>query len=473
MGFPFHLQVIDCETSKIVSLPPEHKYAALSYVWGDTPSDTNEYPQTIQDSIETSLAFGLRYLWVDRYCINQDNQAEKHTLISIMDRIYSSAYITIVAISEDANSGLAGISRARKPARRLFLGDLTLEEMRDPDTTINESKWATRAWTFQEGYLSQRLLFFTETGLAFLCRSMYRHGNMNRTSTSREDGTRNNAWAIQSKVRPNFHHRNLDDLIVEYTRRDMTFTEDALNACLGILGALDITHYWGIPILDFHDSGSTYLQMDLCWYIEVRSRRKAITSTAFPTWSWTSQHGTVRPITSRVVRSSLSSIEIQLLDSQWIDIVNNQRYHGNLCAISPGKTLRITGFVLENRLEMDSTQSPLLVLKSACGKDIKLTTSIDDEKTRQQWGSATGCVPDLVALEYEQLGERQADILEMETGIFLLLQRNREDIFHERVGIAYREVNPYLDLSRVELWVDQFHSIIPMAGRTRRTIYLR
>ncbi len=75
------VRLIDCEQWKLVSAGNE-PYVTLSYVWGaqsasDIPTtSTSSFPQTIEDSIAVTLAMGYKYLWVDRYCIDQDNKLE-------------------------------------------------------------------------------------------------------------------------------------------------------------------------------------------------------------------------------------------------------------------------------------------------------------------------------------------------------------------------------------------------------------
>jgi hypothetical protein len=44
-------------------------------------------PSTISDAIDVTLKIGLRYLWVDRFCINHDDADDKHKIIQNMDAI--------------------------------------------------------------------------------------------------------------------------------------------------------------------------------------------------------------------------------------------------------------------------------------------------------------------------------------------------------------------------------------------------
>jgi hypothetical protein len=83
----------------VVKAPQNCRYAALSYVWstteragsnvdkGDEGSTLDSCPKVIRDSMEAAVKLKLRYLWVDRFCIDQQNAHEKHVQISQMEDI--------------------------------------------------------------------------------------------------------------------------------------------------------------------------------------------------------------------------------------------------------------------------------------------------------------------------------------------------------------------------------------------------
>jgi hypothetical protein len=89
-------RLIDCERRELCH--SDEPYVCLSYVWGPTLPDQesvagtlpHEMPRTISDAIDITLKVGLRYLWVDRYCISQNNEAERHNIIRNMDAICKS-----------------------------------------------------------------------------------------------------------------------------------------------------------------------------------------------------------------------------------------------------------------------------------------------------------------------------------------------------------------------------------------------
>jgi hypothetical protein len=67
----------------------------------DTNSGQNselpvDLPKVVEDAMTVALGLQFRNLWVDRYCIPQDNHAVKTSQIEKMDEIYKSAEVTIL-----------------------------------------------------------------------------------------------------------------------------------------------------------------------------------------------------------------------------------------------------------------------------------------------------------------------------------------------------------------------------------------
>ncbi|KAK0664608.1 heterokaryon incompatibility protein-domain-containing protein [Cercophora samala] len=171
-------RVIDCEADppKVEVQPWGVPYAALSYVWGTSSADQVEWPKTVLDAVSATKDIGLRYLWVDRLCINQADVDEKAYLISKMAAIYEAAEITIVAAAGDgASHGLPGIRdtpRRQQPRYTLDSGNMLVSTLGDPRRDIIESSHWTRGWTYQEGILSNRRIVFTEHQVYWECRNM-------------------------------------------------------------------------------------------------------------------------------------------------------------------------------------------------------------------------------------------------------------------------------------------------------------
>lgn len=68
-------------------------YVTLNYVWGSTDSQQNSInpfalpksvPQVIEDSISVAKMLKFRYIWVDRYCVPQDDEKAKQSQIELM-----------------------------------------------------------------------------------------------------------------------------------------------------------------------------------------------------------------------------------------------------------------------------------------------------------------------------------------------------------------------------------------------------
>ncbi|PVH81145.1 HET-domain-containing protein, partial [Cadophora sp. DSE1049] len=183
-------RLIDCSKRAVVEAPPESPYVALSYVWGASkhdspsvpdaelqwPSALEKLPRTIDDCIQATLSFGIRYLWIDRYCINQADPEAKMNQVSRMDMIYANATLTIIAAAGNGpDFGLPGVNKTKRSSQpSLRIGDITLAStLPSPRSSLQGSTWASRGWTYQEGLLSKRRLIFTHQQTYFECNGMH------------------------------------------------------------------------------------------------------------------------------------------------------------------------------------------------------------------------------------------------------------------------------------------------------------
>lgn len=323
------LKLINCKTRKIVSSVKGKRYATLSYVWGreeeksDKPLDVSEkaqqtFEQLIEDALLVTMEMGLEYLWVDRYCIDQEDP-EKHAQIRQMDLIYQQSDLTIAAAAgEGPGYGLPGMSRTRELTPCYLIGDVML--LRDGFSTgdahitrmTRSSKWVSRAWTLQEALFPRRGLVFTDRGVSWCCAKIeLGHGFETRAFRySRLDILDHPATdqAFHSNPTAGSIGRNPWDIaarISEYSRRDLTYDSDALNAFTGILRAYEnmnppLYHFWGVPIFPsfYQDKGklvkterstSDGFMRGLSWSLYKPSPRRP----GFPSWSWAGWRGSV------------------------------------------------------------------------------------------------------------------------------------------------------------------------------------
>ncbi|KAJ3472596.1 hypothetical protein NLG97_g10860 [Lecanicillium saksenae] len=174
-------KVIDCHSapwSVVEKGWAKEAYAALSYVWGQSQlSSTTDWPPVVKDAIQVTRDLGIRYLWVDRYCIDQKNADEVRQMIARMGSIYDEAELTIVAAAGSGSShGLPGVGHTlRRPQPKLKIeetGGVLVSGLVSPKASVRDSAWSTRGWTCQEGYLSRKRLIFTDDQLYWECDGM-------------------------------------------------------------------------------------------------------------------------------------------------------------------------------------------------------------------------------------------------------------------------------------------------------------
>ncbi|KAH8893058.1 HET-domain-containing protein [Thozetella sp. PMI_491] len=281
-----HLQnfrVINCMASPpcLEIRPFEDPYVALSYVWGT--GEPEPWPQVVLDAVAVTLGIGLKYLWVDRLCIDQTNAQEKHYLIANMEWIYRCADLTIVAAAgSDARHGLPGAGSTWRPSRSqphvVLNHDIQLvSSLPDPRLVIGESVWSSRGWTYQEGVLSARRLVFTDWQVYFECRGMavqesldlplailhdesgqkmenFVRSSIFRGSSEASFSTPETIWGFDDEELSDIFSRiaQLETHICAYTRRTLSYEADSLRAFEGIAKRYGSTNgigtILGIPI---------------------------------------------------------------------------------------------------------------------------------------------------------------------------------------------------------------------------------
>ena len=153
-------RLVDCRTRTIVPAA-QHPYLALSYVWGQAVFESdrgysggedllpNAIPATIADAISVTQQLGYRYLWVDKYSINQADAFSKLYDIQNMDTIFRSAEATLIAAAgQDAQYGLPGVNaRSRKPPVSARLGEFSFTILSSTSVVqdmIRQYKWNSR-----------------------------------------------------------------------------------------------------------------------------------------------------------------------------------------------------------------------------------------------------------------------------------------------------------------------------------------
>lgn len=324
-----NLMVIDCESREIIKAPSA-KYVALSYVWGQQKQKEGELEEiegrlylkrplekTIEDALSVTKQLSLRYLWVDRYCIPQNDLKYQ---ISKMHEIYGGAHVTIIAAAGNGpQHGLPGVDQTRRiRPPPVTIGSRTLlATFPSPKLLVEESKWHSRGWTFQEGLLSRRQLVFTDHQVffhsdSFIFFEAFRDCFPRGINLRRE---------LYSPFGPLFSFSTAEnsrqlapwERIAQYCNLDLTNPEDTVNAILGVLNYYQegihrpstvadarlhprtaaIRHITGLPISRKTDSPSDHYETwedaiiyALSWKSKAPADRRKPERMPFPSWSW-------------------------------------------------------------------------------------------------------------------------------------------------------------------------------------------
>ncbi len=319
------LCVIDCANLTVVPLPPERKYVALSYVCGPlvdsstaAPSnseergirklDPTELPLTIKDAIQVVKQLGEQYLWVDRYCIAQDNTEQKRIAILNMNEVYAGAEVTIIALDgDDISAGLPGVSsRLRSGGTRQFTlsGPRMVGTLPQFTDVVLQSTWSGRGWCYQEARLSRRCLFFTKYQLYFSCQRETISEALPQEDRQRSDSRQEQQGGLTPRSFISESAYDVEGLFLDrlvYTQKSFTVPGDALNAFRGLLGQHSYTTFWGVPVtrhglrLDPNVQFAMGLAGSRASLIR-GSKIPSVRRPGFPTWSWASVTGAIAQI---------------------------------------------------------------------------------------------------------------------------------------------------------------------------------
>ncbi|KAF7547506.1 hypothetical protein G7046_g8977 [Stylonectria norvegica] len=240
-----------------------------------------DIPQTFQDAMWLAKKLGIRHIWIDRLCIVQDDDAEMEVHIAHMAYIFANAYLTIVAASGDAQTGLISLN----PRRATRVGR---SGAGDHKALVLASRWNTRGWTLMENIYSRRSVFFFEDAVTWECHCETWQGATNSIMKK----IRGKTPACTNKV-PDaifaFQHPPWPDLdeyariAMDYSARKLTVVDDTLRAFSPITHVLSRSFpggfMYGMPLM--------FLDIAMLWRPHASIRRRALSRPPFlPSWSW-------------------------------------------------------------------------------------------------------------------------------------------------------------------------------------------
>ncbi len=352
-----HLKLIDCHSRLLVDWKPDFRYSALSYVWGvnndgSGSQDENKLPpnlpQTIEDAMTVSMQLDIQYLWVDKYCIRGGSGEHKAEQIRNMHNIYRGAEITIIAVAgTDPHYGLPGVhpNRPRMPQVKIsFRGHNLLSTGRGLRFLLEQSEWARRGWTLQEGLLSRRRLLFTDEQVFFECDQFHCCESIDLLPLNRHEQILGVSKLKYKKPELSPYHSSdrssssIYGILDDYMKRQLSHDHDILNAIRGILAYFEeeypqkFRHLWGLPFFlrghsrffsrDDMDNVTKLLAHELLWYRIKPARRLG----RFPSWSWTGWKGQIEYGLDIALWGGCpksTEIQIQLDDGNFISCIRD------------------------------------------------------------------------------------------------------------------------------------------------------
>ncbi|TGO69871.1 hypothetical protein BOTNAR_0006g00600 [Botryotinia narcissicola] len=309
--------LVDTVECCIVPGSNPNNYVALSYTWQESQDSTSSenqepfrllednlkiliqpgalrntsqspLPKVILDAMELTNRLGQRYLWVDRLCIIQDQEIATMSEVMRMDQVYAGAYVTIVAAARFGlvNKRTATLSDPVLQNKGKFNGKSW--EIRAHYSSVADSKWAERAWTYQEAILSTRVIFFCNRTAFWQCEFVT--WDMKFLSPGKDLDETMSAMSEFSLMRrfsvPSYPDFGLYmDLICPYNGRKLTDDKDGLSACLGILNRLAPSFPGGF----IHGLPALFIDYALLWQpLKDCYRRTSTSENAryLPSWAW-------------------------------------------------------------------------------------------------------------------------------------------------------------------------------------------
>lgn len=326
---PLPTRIIDCIDPArprlfITQTAPPDYYVALSYVWGEEQPhrttkarlssytkriDTECIPETIRDAIKATRSLGLRYLWVDAFCIIQDSSEDKATEISRIRSIFRTAHVTIIAANAERVS--KGFLNPRvlynSPCELPFrcpggsIGTMFVQPFEQgPKEPVN-----TRAWCLEERALSARALWYCTHTLQYECQMGHKNVGSSQNMADDRDGFPRLPDRIFTPALPSLPQISAAEaeeevskawrnILVLYSKRTLTESRDLLIALSGVVGYF--ADFW---------SNSRYLaglwehQLPCCllWSIGSAAAQRPAKYRA-PSWSWAAVDGSITVSTS-------------------------------------------------------------------------------------------------------------------------------------------------------------------------------
>lgn len=177
------------------------KYMAISHVWKDNwfGNDNELFIKKCIKEVIIDIAkqHNLKYIWIDKFCINQENNVNKNDLLAGMGQIYSGAYIVCI---------------------------LTIETMMSSHNELTNSAWITRGWTLQEGLSAKKI-----------CVPNKNSGKNYAKSISINEFTKDMSKMNKILMRKDAGKMKIHDCIELFAGREFKYNNDYIYALIGLI----------------------------------------------------------------------------------------------------------------------------------------------------------------------------------------------------------------------------------------------
>ncbi|KAH0431014.1 hypothetical protein CcaCcLH18_07428 [Colletotrichum camelliae] len=291
-------------------------YVALSHCWGKLEKhqrfclykdNINELqrsieferlPQNFKDAVIVTRGLGIRYLWIDSICIIQDDAQDWEVESSKMEEVFSSACVTISAVS--AKSSLDGFLGER-PSRACVQVQADGKQPLYVCPTIDDfhrdvelGEISKRGWVLQERALSRRTIYYTSTQVYWECGAGVRCETLRRLYNPKSAflGDANFPHSALNHYKDG-RQMLIQDLYERYSALEFSYSSDRAVAILGLqkrlARAFETRATYGLF--------ATYLHRGLLWRRDQAEPMKIIAQPSgrhVPSWSWFSKIGAIK-----------------------------------------------------------------------------------------------------------------------------------------------------------------------------------
>jgi hypothetical protein len=207
-----------------------------------------QIPRVVQDAVVITRQLGIRYLWVDAFCILQDSTEDWNCESACMAGIYRNSYATIAASGAKTPGESLYLERldiVNRPVR-IDLGEAYAGSTarwvhggRRPLTaSMKDDPLQQRRWTLQETQLSIRVLYFGKHEFFWQCREGLTRELAPAQFVIAADPLVPRRMFDAFPTWPTNIFSRWCDLVEQYTTRQLTYKSDMLPAMSGLAAEL-------------------------------------------------------------------------------------------------------------------------------------------------------------------------------------------------------------------------------------------